>query len=66
LLAIAQKMRASLATPQVHYWACIFLFVVLNCLVDSPSLFDRPGESWMWFWLPMAVAINADKLAEGD
>jgi O-antigen ligase len=62
LALIARKLRARFFVPEVRYWSCIFLFVLLVCLVDSPGLIDRPAEPWIWFWLPLAVALNADKL----
>jgi hypothetical protein len=56
-------LRPLLADSPVRYWCWIFLFVLLVCLVDSPGLIDQPGAPWIWFWLPLALAINADKMA---
>ena len=65
LALLVRKLRPLLEDPQTLYWSCIFIFVLLICLVDSPALVDRPAEPWIWFWLPLAVAINADKISPG-
>lgn len=64
LVLMVLKLRPLLANQEVLYWSCIFVFVQLACLVDSPAIIDRPAEPWLWFWLPLAMAVNADKIAE--
>lgn len=62
LALMVRKLRPMVHIPEVRYWSYIFLFVVLASLVDSPSLADRPDGDWLWFWLPFAITMNADKI----
>jgi O-antigen ligase len=63
LALLMRKLRPLLEDPQTLYWSCIFIFVLLICLVDNPTLIDRPAEPWIWFWLPLAVALSGDKIS---
>jgi O-antigen ligase len=59
---IARKIHQLWYAVEIRYFSCILVFVLAACLVDRPALVDRPTHSWLWFWLPMMVALNADKL----
>lgn len=65
VVALARKLRPLQGDRQTSYWSSIFLFVLLICLVDSPELIDRPATPWIWFWLPLAVALSADRIPAG-
>ena len=62
VVALARKLRPLQGDRQTSYWSTIFIFVLLICLVDSPALVDRPATPWIWFWLPLAIALSADKI----
>lgn len=59
---IAKKIHQLWHAAEIRYFSCILVFVLFACLVDRPNLVDRPSHSWLWFWLPIMVALNADKL----
>lgn len=63
VLVLRQKLQPLLDNPAVRYWGYALLFALLASLADSPNLADRPDYDWIWFWIPLVVAINADKLA---
>lgn len=62
---IASKLRPLMHIAEVRYWSYIAIFALLASQVDSPTLIDRPAGDWLWFWLPLAMLINIDKLAVG-
>ena len=64
LALTVRKIRPLLHIREVRYWTCIFLFILLSSLVDSATLIGRPDGDWLWFWLPLALAINIDKIAD--
>jgi O-antigen ligase len=70
LSLIARKLHTLWFAREIRYFSCIFIFILVACLVDRPALIDRPSHAWLWFWLPLMVALNADKLlrhgSEGD
>ncbi len=59
---VARKIHQLWYAVEIRYFSCILVFVLVACLVDRPVLVDRPTHSWLWFWLPIMVALNADKL----
>ncbi len=59
---IVRKIHQRWHAPEIRYFSCMLIFVLVACLVDSPTLIDRPSDAWLWFWLPFMVALNADKL----
>ena len=65
VVALVRKLRPLQGDRQTSYWSSIFIFILLLCLVDSPELVDRPATPWIWFWLPLAVALSADKISAG-
>lgn len=65
LVMVVIKLQALRGGIAVAYCAYTLLFVMLACLADSPTLVDRPSGDWIWFWLPLMLAINADKFAGG-
>ena len=62
LALIVKKLYSLQCIQEPRYWSYIFLFVLLASLVDSPTLINRPAGDWLWFWLPLAIAINAEKI----
>ncbi len=66
MLLLRQKLQPLLNNPAVRYWGYALLFALIASLADSPSLADRPDYDWIWFWIPLVVVINADKLAATD
>ena len=66
VVALARKLRPLQGDRQTSYWSTIFIFVLLICLVDSPALVDRPATPWIWFWLPLAIALSSDKIPAGS
>ena len=60
--AVVKKLRGLWFAREIRYFSCVCFFILLTCLVDRPVLIDRPSAAWVWFWLPLAVALSADKL----
>jgi O-antigen ligase len=60
--AIWGKFRLLLTRPPVGYLCTVLIFVLLCSLADHPGLLGRPDETWLWFWLPVMVALNVDLL----
>lgn len=59
---IARKLHTLWFAREIRYFSCIFIFILVASLVDQPELIDRPSAAWLWFWLPLMVGLNADKL----
>lgn len=61
LVLIARKVSSAFQVREARHWSYVLIYVLLVCLVDGPSMIDRPNADWIWFWLPLAVTINIDK-----